>query len=685
MRTIVDTLIRRRKAVLLAFLILSLVCGVLFGLVQVNYDLTAYLPEGSMTKSAVSEMRESFGYYGSARVMVEGVTIPEALAAKARIQAVDGVRAVLWLDDVADALQPLAAQDSATVNAYYRDGAALFQVTFDEDDFATSTGEAIAGIRALGIEGLSLSGSAEESRNMRGVLSSEIGAIFIVVVPFCLLVLFFASSAWVEPLLYLLVLLVSIVLNMGTNAFLPNVSFITHAMAAVLQLAVSLDYSLFLFHRYLEERDAGKDARAAVVSATAQSLRSVLSSALTTVAGFLALTLMRYSIGKDVGIVLAKGIALSLFTVMTLMPVLIYSMRNIIDKTRHRRFMPSFARLGRGMIKLRWVFIALLVLVIVPAYLASGQNSYLYGATSGSAQGDTAPERLAIEARFGVNSPVALLVPTGDIPREAELASALQKLPGVQSVQAISTLVDPALPREMLPTALLSQFESETYSRIVVNLAFSGEGDAMTQTAQAIEAEAERFYPGAWLAAGEPTSLEDIRGSVAQDGARVTGLSILAVALIVALAFKSISVPVLLVALIEGAVLLNMAVPYFTGTPLVYIGYLMISSLQLGATIDYAILTTDRYLGARQSLPPKEAAVSALCAAGPSVLVSTLILSGAGFAEALLSGVPSISAIGLLLGRGALLSGLLVLLVLPPLLALLDRGLRAGTWKSKAK
>lgn len=683
MRRIAEFIVRHRKAVIVIFMAAVAVCGVLFFTVQVNYDLAEYLPEGSMTQNAIAEMEESFGSGGTVRVMVEEVTPAEALSIKARLTAVEGVKSVLWLDDAADLSQPLETLDASLTEQFYKDGAALFTVTFTESDYASLTGEAIAAIRALPIENVSIAGNAEESRNMRQVLSKEILQIFLIVVPFCLLILFFASNAWVEPPLYLFVLLVSIVINMGTNAFFDSVSFITHAMAAVLQLAISLDYSLFLFHRYIEERDAGVAPKEAIVSATVKSFSSVLSSALTTVAGFLALLLMSYTIGRDIGLVLAKGIVFSLLTVMLLMPALIYSMRGVIDKTRHKHWVPSFQKLGRGVYKARWVLLSLVIVIMIPAYLASGNNLFLYGDNSGSAQGDTAAERNAIADRFGVYNPVALLVPVGDVAAEVALTDELLAQPAVSGIQSLVTLADPTLPREMLPASVTSQFESEKYSRIVVMLNIASEGPALTEAVARLTGAAERHYPGQWLAAGSPTSLADIKESVEGDGQRVQLLSILAVAVIVLLAFRSFTIPVLLVALIQFAIWINMAVPYFTGSSLVYIGYLVISSLQLGATIDYAILLTNRYMEERRLSPPKEAAISALCHAGPSVLVSTLILAGAGFAEALLSKVPSISEIGLLLGRGALLSGGMVLLVLPPLLAMLDKVIMAGTLKTK--
>lgn len=685
MKTITGFLLRHRKATVVVFAVLTAISCVLFFATQVNYDLAKYLPDSSMTRRAIDEMEQSFGYEGSAQVMVEGVSVAQALDIKARLEAVEGVKSVLWLSDTVDLTQPLEALDPDAVSTYYKDSAALFTVTFDAFDYAPSTGEAIEAIRALDIENMYIAGTAEESRNMKATLSHEIGQVLLIIVPICLLILFLTTDTWMEPPLYLLVLLVSIVINMGTNAFFSDVSFITHAMAAVLQLAISLDYSLFLFHRYLEERDRGKEAWHAIVSASSKSLRSILSSALTTVAGFLALVFMQYSIGRDIGLVLAKGIILSLVSVMTLMPVLIYLLRNVIEKTRHRRFIPSFAKLGRAAMKIRWPLIALLAIIAVPAFLGQANNTFLYGDNAGSAQGATTADREAIQARFGVHNPIVLLVPIGDVAKETALSETLASLPGVSGVQALVTLADPALPRELLPDSIRNQFESERYSRIIANLAQEGENEATTQAVNDIYEAAETYYPDGWLAAGTATSYQDIRQSVERDNLRVQMVSILAVALIVLMAFRSFTIPILLVLIIECAIWINMAATYFSGSPLIYIGYLIISSIQLGATIDYAILMCNRYMESRRTRPPKEAAIDALTKAGPSVVVSALVLSAAGFCEALLSSVPSISEIGLLLGRGALLSGLLVLVVLPPLLAMTDPLIRLGTLKSKGE
>ncbi|HML46703.1 MAG TPA: MMPL family transporter, partial [Clostridia bacterium] len=409
--------------------------------VVVNYELANYLPKESGTSQAIAVMKETFGYTGSVRVMVEDVSLLQAKAVKDRLAAVEGVDAVVWLDDLADLSVPLESQDPATVETYYKDGAALYQLTLSGSDYDPKSGETLERIRALDIEGLYLSGASEESRGMRSLLNSEIAQILWVVVPFCVLVLLLASSTWIEPLLYLAVIGVSIALNMGTNVIFNSVSFITHAMASVLQLAISLDYSIFLFHRYLEERDAGASHLEALQTAGQKSFSSISASALTTIAGFLALLMMRYSIGRDIGLVLTKGIVLSFSCVLLLMPPLIYLLSKVIDKTRHRVLRPPFGILARMSVKGRFALMILLVLLVVPAYLAQRRVAFLYGDNSGSAQqGDLTQDREAIEARFGAYNPVILLLPSGEPAKEAALADALAALEPVGNVQCLATL-----------------------------------------------------------------------------------------------------------------------------------------------------------------------------------------------------------------------------------------------------
>ncbi len=672
--------IKHRWTILIIFGVLVAISLIAMQTVTVNYDLAEYLPESSMTKRAIAVMSDEFGYPGMADVMVEDITIPQALELKQKLKAIEGVKSVTWLDDVVDVTLPESMLEGAYLKSFYQAQSALFKVEFVENDYSLKTGEALSDIRKVIGEKAIISGTAEDSRNMREVMSHEIFMIILVVLPLCVLILMFASTSWLEPFLYLGVIGVSIAINMGTNIIFSQISFITRALTAVLQLAVSLDYSLFLFHRYSEERQQGHDVMEALKIAVRNSLSSISASALTTIAGFLTLLFMQYRIGTDLGLVLAKGILLSFLCVLILMPVLIYIFNGLIDKTSHKPFVPSFKGLGRGVVRFRGVIVLLAVLIAIPAFLAQSHNTYLYGDTSGSSsQGESALARERMEERFGIYNPVMLLVPQGDTASEVNMASELKGQRTIREVQALVTLADDKLPRAILPQSVRDQFQSESYSRMIVLINSSGETPESYDAVEFIKETAQKYYPDQWLVAGKSTSISDIKESVEKDNTLVMLFSILSVGLIVLVTFRSLSIPVLLVSVIQVAIWINMSVPYFEGSSLVYIGYLVVSSLQLGATIDYAILLTNRYMEYRREESPKQAAVSAIKTAGISITVSALILAVAGFSEGMISQISAISAIGNLLGRGAALSGLLVLLVLPAVLVLFDKAIMHTT------
>lgn len=673
MERLTEFFIRHRRTILIVFAALVLLSLPLIGIVRVNYDLTDYLPEDSRTKLSIDKLESTFGYPSIAQVMLEDVSIPEAVEFKRAVSALDGVESVLWLDDLTDISLPEEAISPALLSAYYRGGAALFSVEFTENDYSSLTHSALAAIRALGGERLSVAGAAENARNSRGVLGPEVAKIMLIVVPFCAFILALFSHSWLEPAIYLTIIGISILLNMATNAFLPSVSFLTHSMTMVLQLAIVIDYTLFYYHRFAEERAGGADKLTAIKRASKRTVGSISASALTTIAGFAALFFMRYRIGTDLGLVLAKGIALSYICVMILMPIAIYLFEDLLMKTRHPSFIPSFAGLGKLVIKCRAVIIPLMALLMVPAFLATQNISFYYGDSAASSRmGSVASEHERIAERFGLNNPVMLLLPEGEPGCEAALAAELSADENILSVQSLATLADPSIPREMLPARLLSRFVSNGYVRVIVYINAETETAACSEALASITSAAERYYGEGWYAAGNATATEDIRSSVEYDGLRVTLFSLLFVGLIVLVSFKSALLPVLLVAVIESAILINMSITYFSGSRIIYIGYLIVSSLQLGSTIDYAILMANRYVENRALMPPKEAAVGAITTAGASVSVSAIIFAIGGLAEGLISKLSSVSAIGLLLGRGALISLVAVLLILPALLVLLD-------------
>jgi len=668
-------LLRRRRLVIGLFSLLAALAALLIPAVRINYDLAEYLPPGSGSRQALEILEGEFSAGGNAMLMAERISVSEALALKGQLEAVEGVDSVLWLDDAADLRQPLSQISRAYRDTYYRDGKALYYLTFTEDDYSLKTGAALAACRELAAGyNPALYGAAEESRATRAAVKSEMFNIMVVVVPLCLLVLVLISTSWFEPVLYVFVILIAVVLNMGTNIIFDQVSFIISSMGAAIQLAVSMDYSLFLTHRFEEEYRKGLPVEQAVIVAVRRTFSSIFASALTTVAGFAALAFMEYGIGRDIGFVLAKGVALSFLCVILFLPPLLVSCHRLIDRTRHRAWLEISAGLARALVRFRYLFLALTLLLVIPAFLGQRDTGFLYGDSSGSsASGRVALEKDRIQETYVLNDQVVILAPNGNIAAEQQLCRELLDRPYVESVQALVTVADPAVPRSLLPAKLLDNFVGKRYSRLIVYVNLVDESPDMFAAVTDLRQRTQSLYGDGCYLVGKAVSVADIRASVLTDMRKTMDFSMLAVAAVILFTFRSLIMPLLLVAVIQSAIYINMAVPYFQGRPLVFIGYLVVSSLQLGATIDYAILLASRYREARREWPPREAAAQALHCSGISVVTSGLILAIAGFAESRLSQMAAVSDIGLLIGRGALLSTALVLLVLPAVLTLFDK------------
>ena len=654
-------------AVLAVLSVLGLLC---YGMVEVNYDMNDYLPPDSASTLALDALEAEFeGGIPNARVMIRDASIREALACKDALLAVDGVTDVTWLDDVADVTMPLEMQDADAVETYYRDGCALFSVTIADDKRVS----AVEDIRALIGEENAVSGSAVSTADATTSTVSEIRVITIIAVAFVLLVLTLTTNSWVEPWIVLAGLGSAIAINIGSNLIFGEISFVSNAAGPVLQLAVSLDYSVFLIHRYEECREHFSDRREAMVEALCLSTMSILSSGLTTVIGFLALCLMQFQIGPDLGLVLAKGVAISLIDVFVFTPCLTLLLSGAMERTRHRPLMPSFRGLGRAVTKLMFPMVLVFALVMVPAYLGSESNDYYYG--SGKIFGpDTrlGADIEAIEEVFGKSDTYVLMVPRGDLVTEAALSDELGALAEVTSILSYVDTVGAVIPTGYLDGETLSQLMSDDYSRMVISVDADPEGEATFALIDRIRAIAEAHYPGAWLLAGEGVSTEDLMATVTSDMLLVNLVAIAAVFVTLLISLKSVSLPAILVLAIETAIWINLSVPYFAGQTIFYISYLIISSIQLGATVDYAILFTDRYLDCRRTMGRREAVISTVSAVTVSILTSGLTLTVVGFLLGYISTHGLLSQLGMFLGRGTLCSMTVVLFVLPGLLYLLD-------------
>lgn len=670
MRKFYQIIVNNPKKNIMCFLLLAAIGAVLSGMVGVNYDIKDYLPDGTASTVSLDVMEEEFkGGIPNARVAVKNVTIPEALEYKEKILSCEGVTDVMWLDDAANILQPIETMDQATVETYYKDNAALFTVTIEGGKQV----EAVEAIRNVVGEENFLTGDAVSTAAATTGTIQEIRVIAAFAVLFVFFVLFLTTTSWVEPILVMAGLGVAILINSGTNLVFGEISFVTNAAGAILQLAVSLDYSVFLIHRFEECLQEQSDPKEAMVDALCKSTSSILSSGLTTVIGFLALVFMQFQIGPDLGRALAKGVAISLVTVFVFMPVLVLATQKWLEKSQHRNFLPSFKGFGRVIYRVMIPLVCVFMVLIVPSYLASNANDFYYGASQiYGAETQLGQDTATIEEMYGKSDTYVAMVPRGDLATEQELSDALHEIPQVKSILSYVDTVGAEIPMEYLDEDTLSQLVSENYSRFVITVDADYEGEETFELVETIRNTVNTYYPDSYYLAGSGVSTYDLMDTITADTVKVNLIAIGAVFLVLLLTMKSISLPVILVLAIETAVWINLAIPYFQGNTVFYISYLIISSIQLGATVDYAILFTERYTEFREQMPKKKAVIETVAAVTPSVMTSGIVLAVVGFLLGYLSSHGILAQLGRFLGIGSLLSLSIVLFVLPGLLYLLD-------------
>ncbi len=670
MKKFYDGVIKIRGILIVLFLIAAGVCGYCRQFISVNYDMNSYLPEDAPSTVAMDVMEEEFdGAIPNARVMIKNVSQKEALKCKEKLEAVDGVSSVMWLDDNIPYNMPLSMYSKKLVDTYYKDKNALFTVTIDEDKINL----AVPAIREVIGDDNAMTGSAVSTAVATASTVSEVQKIAIIAVIFLLVVLFITTTSWIEPFVVMIGLGVAIIINAGSNLIFGEISFVTNAAGNILQLAVSLDYSVFLIHRFDECRKTMKP-KEAMREALCLSTSSILSSGMTTVIGFLALALMRFRIGSDLGIALAKGIGISLLTVFLFMPGIILATYKLMDKTAHRSFIPSFRKFGTVISRITIPLVCIFVLMVVPSYITSNKNSFYYGSSHifgrGTQLGDDTEE---IENVFGKNDTYVLLLPKGDKITEQKISD---KLHDIDEVTAVTSLVDSAgvtIPESMIPKKIMDKLQSEHYDRMVISVKVDYEGEQTEKLVEQIRKIASKYYLDKYYLAGQGVSTYDLMDTVTADMVRVNLIAIGAVFVVLLLTMKSFVLPVILVATIETAIWINLSIPYIMGQSLFYIAYLILSSIQLGATVDYAILFTERYKENRQTLGKKESIIETISNVTGSILTSGIVLTVVGFLLGIISTHGLLSQLGYLLGGGTICSLVAVLFVLPGFLYILDR------------
>lgn len=661
MNHLASLIMKHQKKIILLFGILTAIGIILFFCTPINYNMMDYLPAEANSTLALEKMQEEFEQpIPNLNVMAENVTLPQALEIKQKIAGTDYVKEVLWLDDTCDIKIPLEILDAAAVEGYYKNNNALFMVTVEDGNERA----AIASIRAV-IGDCKISGTAADQAESQETAVGEAVRSMFLLGPIIILILILATESWIEPLFYLLTLGSSVLINLGSNYFLGDISFVTLASAPVLQLAVSLDYAVFLSHSFAEHKERGLSPTEAIRLAILSSSKSISASMLTTLFGFVALMFMKFRIGSDMGISLVKGVLLSFTCVMVFLPSMLLCGSSLIDKTKHRRLIPSFRNIGKGIMKIRIPIACLIAVLMIPAWLGQNKNTFFYGNSEETPIGSQTYE---IEQEFGITNSLVLLVPKGDSAREAILCKELEQVDHITGVISYASMVSNKIPAAYIGEEIVSQFYSDNYARIILSADCPYEGTEAFPMVEQVRSIAESYYPDGIFTCGQSANMYDMKETVQEDNRVVNIITIISIYLVLAIMTRNWLMPVLLILAIKCSIWLNMSIPYFMGASLSYLGYLIVSTVQMGATVDYAILLTDTYQEKRRQMGKKEAMTETLGSIFSSILVSATTLTLAGFCLNWSSTNAVVKVLGSLIGRGAILAVLMVMLLLPALL-----------------
>lgn len=688
MRSFVDKLFRgalnHRRAVIVVALVFLVASALCIPGVKINYQFSDYLPEDSASTISLHTMNDAFDApTPNAQVMVEGLSLMQASDLANQMQSMEGIEDVMWLGTTCDTSVPLETYDSDGVAAWKSGDAYLYQVALDTSQ-ATSAIESIQdAATALGANDVAMAGDAVNSATASASSDFEIQLIMAMAVLVILGLLLISSEAWFEPVLFLGVIGVSIVYNLGTNIIFGEISFITQMCAAVLQLAVSMDYGIVMLHAFRGFRAEGLSSYDAALSAMHKAAGVIASSAATTFFGFLSLCVMVFLIGADMGVVLAKGIVFSFLCVLFLLPIMVLASEKMLLKTAHRKFLPSFDKFATWCLRLAIPFAVIVALIAVPAYLGQRQPNFTYGASSFVEPGSQLYEDTnKIEETFGANESLVMLVPEGQWGTERQMVNQIEGLDGVSAVTSYVTAVSANIPEEFVPQESLSQLVSNGYSRIVITTSLMGESPEAFALVQQLRDIGNSYYPENSYLVGSAVTSYDMSLIVDEDSLRILLASVIAIGIVLLVMFRSLSIPIVLLLTIELSIWINLAIPYFMGETIQYIGYLIISAIMLGATVDYTIILTKSYLDKRKTMERRAAMHAAISDSAITILTSSVILTICGALIGVISSNGVIAGLGTLIGRGAFIAALNTFLLLPVLFILLDKIIEKTTWKA---
>ena len=643
---------------------------------RINYDVLTYLPEDIETMQGQEIMTNDFGIGAFSMLMVDGMEDKEIVKLKEKVEKVDGVENVLWYDSLADISVPQSVLPSKLYDEYNTEDGTMMAVFFKDGTSSDETMKAITEIRKITGEQCFLSGMSAIVEDTKELAEKETPLYVLIAVALSALVLAITMESIFVPVLFLLSIGIAIVYNLGTNVFFGEISYITKALAAVLQLGVTMDYSIFLMHSYQEQQVRyNGDKERAMAHAISQTFSSVIGSSVTTVAGFIALCFMSFTLGKDIGIVMAKGVIFGVLVCVTVLPSMILCCDKLIEKTKHKPLLPDIGRISDKVTKRYVIYVVAFVILLFPAIYGNNHTGVYYNLDESLPK--DLPSVIAntkLKEDYNMNTTHMILVDSSVAGSDVKkMSQEIEKVDGVKWVLGLDNLVGSGVPADMLPESVTGMLKNDKYQLLMVNSTYKVASNKVNKQIEEIDKIMDKYDKGAMLV-GEGPLTKDLINITDTDFKRVSAVSIGIVFVIILLLFKSITIPVILVGVIEFAIFVNMGIPFYTGTKLPFVASIVIGTIQLGATVDYAILMTTRYQRERSRGAGKfDAITTAHKFSAQSIIVSALSFFAATIGVGLYSNIDMISSLCILMARGALISMVVVVLILPSLFMVFDK------------
>ena len=643
---------------------------------RINYDVLTYLPEDIETMQGQEIMTNDFGIGAFSMLMVDGMEDKEIVKLKEKVEKVDGVENVLWYDSLADISVPQSVLPSKLYDEYNTEDGTMMAVFFKDGTSSDETMKAITEIRKITGEQCFLRGMSAIVEDTKELAEKETPLYVLIAVALSALVLAITMESIFVPVLFLLSIGIAIVYNLGTNVFFGEISYITKALAAVLQLGVTMDYSIFLMHSYQEQQVRyNGDKERAMAHAISQTFSSVIGSSVTTVAGFIALCFMSFTLGKDIGIVMAKGVIFGVLVCVTVLPSMILCCDKLIEKTKHKPLLPDIGRISDKVTKRYVIYVVAFVILLFPAIYGNNHTGVYYNLDESLPK--DLPSVIAntkLKEDYNMNTTHMILVDSSVAGSDVKkMSQEIEKVDGVKWVLGLDNLVGSGVPADMLPESVTGMLKNDKYQLLMVNSTYKVATDKVNKQIEQIDKIMDKYDKGAMLV-GEGPLTKDLINITDTDFKRVSAVSIGIVFVIILLLFRSITLPVILVGVIEFAIFVNMGIPFYTGTKLPFVASIVIGTIQLGATVDYAILMTTRYLRERRRGVGKfDAITTAHKFSAQSIIVSALSFFAATIGVGLYSNIDMISSLCILMARGALISMAVVVFILPSLFMVFDK------------